>query len=490
MAEIESLPSEERQRKLASIQVIDKIVKHPNADALELALILGWQVVIRTNEAKAGDVVVYCEIDSMLPGNAEWLPLAVKGRVEQQSNQSWYRVKTIALRKELSQGLIIPITDSLREIVKDASVGDDVTEQLGIQKYERSTEDSNVASDLRKFPTELLNKTEELRIQSRPYYISEISGLSYYASLKLDGTSATYLINPLKTLIDEIPLCDASDVSDDFWYARPEHSEIRMIESLLANYIFLNKPNIDPKIISLYSCIRKDLITRVDKLVRNCETRQLIQEVAKNIYNSIKKKMNEGDECDEDCESFMEVQSIMKVFDESKVEEEFMVCSRNTVKEIDSNDEYWEMAKKYNIEEKLRKLISDSGRYYAIQGEICGPKIQKNPLNLKENDFFVFNIVDITPFSGGRKKLPLAAFIDFCKKLELRTVPIIESKDHFEYESVKELLKKAELKYSEFFNGKETLSKKKNHVEGVVYRTKDQSISFKVINNLFLLKGE
>ena len=103
----------EPKRKLASIQLVTEVIKHPNGDALELATVLGWQVVTRINEAKVGDKIIYCEIDGLLPGDAEWVPPAVRGRVEKQKDQTWYRIKTIKLRKELSQGLIIPIVSCL-----------------------------------------------------------------------------------------------------------------------------------------------------------------------------------------------------------------------------------------------------------------------------------------------------------------------------------------------------------------------------------------
>ena len=45
-------------RKLASIQIVDRIDKHNNADSLELATVLGWQIVTRINETRVGELVV------------------------------------------------------------------------------------------------------------------------------------------------------------------------------------------------------------------------------------------------------------------------------------------------------------------------------------------------------------------------------------------------------------------------------------------------
>lgn len=54
-------------RHLASIQKITRIVPIENADRIELADVLGWHVVVEKGKFSAGDLVVYCEVDSILP---------------------------------------------------------------------------------------------------------------------------------------------------------------------------------------------------------------------------------------------------------------------------------------------------------------------------------------------------------------------------------------------------------------------------------------
>lgn len=67
----------------------------------------------------------------------------------------------------------------------------------------------------------------------------------------------------------------------------------------------------------------------------------------------------------------------------------FRVCSRNLeLKDTESNV-YWQMARKYNIQETLK-----AG--YSIQGEIAGPGIQGNPAGYSEIVLFVFNVIDLT----------------------------------------------------------------------------------------------
>lgn len=74
-------------RKLASVQVVDALRKHPNADSLEIATILGWEVGVKIGEVQTGQLVVYCEVDSLLPAKADWLPQAVKDRIKEQSKE-------------------------------------------------------------------------------------------------------------------------------------------------------------------------------------------------------------------------------------------------------------------------------------------------------------------------------------------------------------------------------------------------------------------
>ena len=77
---------------------------------------------------------------------------------------------------------------------------------------------------------------------------------------------------------------------------------------------------------------------------------------------------------------------------------EFLVCSRNVVQATPDRkcfyetNVYWEMAKKYNIEEALKSLIGDN-EWITLQGETIGPDIQKNKYELKERELRCFNLI-------------------------------------------------------------------------------------------------
>lgn len=342
------------ERKLASIQIIERIDPHTGANALELATILGWQIITRIGETTVGTKVIYCEIDSLLPIEAPWLPPAVKDRIVKEKTKDFFRVKTIKLRGELSQGLIIPIVDSLPEI-DGLDIGDDVTKILGIKKYEPPTLSGGFSLFQSKsggnFPSQLVDKTDEPRVQSHPKLFTLLQGKPYYMTIKLDGTSVTYLLDP----------------------------------------------------------------------------------------NT----------------------------------QELLVCSRNIKRKKPDDPSlcpYWSMAIKYDLENKL-KLVP----HLAIQGEICGPNIQKNLLGLKSIDLFIFNVVDIR----DKRRLSLNEMIPICTEtLKVNMVPLEEQGDEFTYDNIKTLLAKAQGVYSGT----------KNAREGLVIRAKDQSLSFKAINNDYLLK--
>lgn len=305
--------------------------------------------MVAKNEVQEGQIIVYCEIDSLLPGDAEWLPPAVKTRVEQSSKQDWFRVKTVRIRKALSQGLIVPTLPPNEE--KGWKIGDDVTRVLGIKKYEPVAFSGKLAlqqtSSGIPFPSHLLRKTEELRVQSNLDLFAAIRGQPYYATVKLDGTSGTFLVDPS---------------SGEFW-----------------------------------------------------------------------------------------------------------CCSRNQIRPRPENLDvcpYWRAASNAGLE---AKLLAHPG--YALQGEVCGPGIQKNPLKLKDIQLFVFNVVDLR--SGGG--VPLDKFLEVCAELGVKTVPIEEMGDSFDYEAIGDVLERARGKYA---SGKTR--------EGLVFRTKNQAISFKAINNDYL----
>ena len=182
------------ERKLATIRKISDLKSIEGADNIELAIVDGWQVVVAKNvEHKVGDFIVYCEIDSFLPIKEEFEFLR-KSSYRKSSEAEGFRLRTAKMRGQISQGLILPISVLGSEISLEE--GMDVTEMLGIVKYEKpiSPELSGLAKGM--FPS-FISKTDEIRAQNIPneYKTYIESNDNFYITEKLDGSSVTFYIN-------------------------------------------------------------------------------------------------------------------------------------------------------------------------------------------------------------------------------------------------------------------------------------------------------
>ena len=187
------------ERKLATIRQITNIRPIDGADMIELAIVDGWNVVVGKDVGhKVGDMVVYCEIDSFLPVKDEFEFLR-KSSFKKMGDQEGFRLKTIKLRGQVSQGLILPI--GVVPITQFASAytlleGMDVTEMLGIVKYEPPIPAELSGKVKGMFPS-FIPKTDEERIQNLTKEYGEWKYQSkhqFYVTEKLDGSSATYYI--------------------------------------------------------------------------------------------------------------------------------------------------------------------------------------------------------------------------------------------------------------------------------------------------------
>ena len=207
-------------RHLATIRVIKELRPIPNADRIELAIIDGWQCVVSKSDGfKVGDKVIYVEIDSILPPKPEFE--FMKDRK--------YRVKTIKLRGQISQGLVLPtsLIPHFNTIACPTGTeeGSDVTSYLGITKYDPEAEQEKVwylklgfkkvefpwwlkpfkrikfirewwinkHKTITSFPP-FITKTDEERIQNLPIVFDRLryGEIPLHVTEKIDGTSATY----------------------------------------------------------------------------------------------------------------------------------------------------------------------------------------------------------------------------------------------------------------------------------------------------------
>lgn len=210
------------ERVMAHIELINNITPIEGADNIEVAHVLGWQVVVRKAENySVGNKIIYVEIDSRCPSTAEWAQFLAPRN---------YRVKTIKLRGQISQGLILPIS-----ILPPGQyvVGQDVAKVLGIEKIQEDYVAPAVTPEQRmkskrpdlfkkkwfktmmryawfrkvafklmfrrapkegRFPTqfEFVKKTDEIRVQSWPEVLEHKEPM--IVSEKLEGSSSTFIL--------------------------------------------------------------------------------------------------------------------------------------------------------------------------------------------------------------------------------------------------------------------------------------------------------
>ena len=180
-------------RKLVTIQKIEDIQPIDGADAIEKAKIKEWWVVTKKGEFKIGDYCIYFEIDSFLPIKLEYEFLlrgsSPKKMLVDGQEKEGIRLKTIRLRGQISQGLALPIAIIANNLPKE--VGDDVTEILGVIKYEPPIPANLKGVVKGNFPS-FIPKTDEERIQNCADLLEHQKGSVVYITSKLDGTSATY----------------------------------------------------------------------------------------------------------------------------------------------------------------------------------------------------------------------------------------------------------------------------------------------------------
>lgn len=191
-------------RKMASIQKVREILPHTNADSLELAMINDWQVVVKKDEFTKDQLVVYFEIDSWIPH--EIAPFLSKGNEPKiYEDISGERLRSIKLRKELSQGLILSLNaDILFRINywvtfniglnEQLFEGMDVTEALNVVKWEPSIPACLRGKIKGNFPTEI-PKTDQERIQNLSKHFAKIKTKTWEITEKLHGSSCTFYLD-------------------------------------------------------------------------------------------------------------------------------------------------------------------------------------------------------------------------------------------------------------------------------------------------------
>lgn len=177
--------------KLASIETIRNIRKHPNADSLEIANIIGWQVVVKKGIHKEGDKVLFITIDTIVP-KLPWSEFLV----DPKNPDKPIRIKNIKLRGEYSSGIVIPLSEFPEQFFETVVEGENVTTLLGVQKYVKEIPANLSGENAGDFPTHIAPKTDEENGLNDPNLVNQVlfSDDELAVTLKIDGSSITIVV--------------------------------------------------------------------------------------------------------------------------------------------------------------------------------------------------------------------------------------------------------------------------------------------------------
>lgn len=163
--------------KDATIEVIGEVRTHPNADRLDLVMILGFQCVAQRGLYKGGEKIVYIRPDAVLP---------MEPWTEEYRKYSPKRIKAVRLRQEWSEGIIVPF-ELLPIDLSSREIGEDVSEALAVVHYEPpAPQDLQAKGYLPKG----ISKTDEERWEN---IVNELPiGAKVDVTLKVDGQSCSF----------------------------------------------------------------------------------------------------------------------------------------------------------------------------------------------------------------------------------------------------------------------------------------------------------
>jgi RNA ligase (TIGR02306 family) len=276
--------------KLATIEKVLSKIDIEGADRIELITVLGWNIITKRNEFNIGDYCIYIPIDTTVNPDKEYFSFLK----DPKNPESRIRIKTKKLKGVYSQGLVLPINVLNYSLEKLIVEGEDVSDIIDVQKYEKENiiVQQGCGTKFEPFPTQIISITDEDNLKTVHKCLEEFYNKEIYVTLKMDGSSMT----------------------------------------------IINNSN------------------------------------------------------------------------------EFFVCSRRLI--LDEGSVMYQYVNNF----KLKDVIINYNKNLAIQGEFCGPKINGNQMQLKNYDYYVFNIKDL----DTNKYLGYEDIIKICSDLNIKTVPLLQ----------------------------------------------------------------
>lgn len=432
------------ERRLASVRRIAATDPIAGADKIICVTVDGWKLVsAKENGFNVGDLVIYFEIDSFLPVREEFEWLRKSSFKTIPGLGEGFRIKTIKLRGQVSQGLIVPMSDFLNKDIEGngqwyfisevegqhpatyVSEGDDLTEFLGVKKYEKPIPANMQGRTKGSFPS-FIRKTDEERIQNN---FAGVRKWIFKGQTEPVTCREAWVDNPYADL--EIEKLDHIAAGDSF----VDDGPTRFFKKDGEWYFIVETLN-PPEIVADRAVFEKTL-----KLDGSSMT----------LYH----------------------------FDG-----QIGVCSRNLELKRDPTNPFWSCA----IDSGLLAFLIQDGRNIAIQGELMGPGVQGNREELPRLSFWLFNVFDIdeqrywTPAERipWFDKMMVSGWIP--RTLDASIVFHASPLGYFTWTpetTVQDLLDMADIQNSV----------KHNIAEGIVFKSMvPNGPSFKAISNKFLLK--
>jgi len=253
-------------RKLASIKTISELHPIEGKDRIELAIVDGWQIIVKKGEYQAGDKTVFVEIDSILPEKPEFEFLRSKK----------FRIKTMKLGGVLSQGICFPL--SILPQDKEYNLEDEITDIIGIKKFEPNADNREIETTKeidkrfqhpifkflfkyaifrnifltkkqnKGFP-EFISKTDEARIQNMPFILKN-KDITYVVREKIDGQSGTFFLKKIdkkwfwQKQKYEFGVCSRNlrlwkENDSSYWYVAKKYNIEAVLKELIGDMDFV-----------------------------------------------------------------------------------------------------------------------------------------------------------------------------------------------------------------------------------------------------------
>lgn len=205
-------------RKLVHTEIVNQIVEVPQSEKLEIAKVLGWQVVVEKGKFKVGNTVLFIEPDAVV-----FDKLAERLGVPDNTTIKSKKFMFDKANPTLSTGMIC----HYKGLVLNPKIGQDLTQELGVLH-----KDYGKLNQIDEEWPFWIKKTDEERIQNLPEILE---GNTWYITEKIDGTSTTYA---MKREDFKLIMCSRNKVVSGGFYEDIRHKY--KVDNFLAEFLYRN----------------------------------------------------------------------------------------------------------------------------------------------------------------------------------------------------------------------------------------------------------